>query len=357
MDSQKTERLQYIDIAKAIAIFLVVLGHPRAVEDYGTVERFLYAFHMPLFFMMSGIFLKQKNHYGIQSWKNFFKKNLLGLFVPYIMWAAIYMSFTYINVGKVLYGSWIVLRNAHSLSSLWFLPVLFMARTYQEAMMHVAWKFKWNPRKVAFVSAFLFFVLGMILPHNNTGDGIGMPWGFDIAFVASTFMIFGYLGRTYLEKLAERGILLKLGIAAASLILLLIGIHFAHYSEAYPFMLMANAEFGSPILCLINGFTGSLMVIMIAQIINHFLKHRNWILYIGQNTMGIYLIHKQFLQGLYNMTINVAPGTPYLVRAIVVTCIAILFSLFLLGILSKYIAEILGRPSVEKNYEEKLMES
>ena len=357
MDSQKRERLQYIDIAKAIAIFLVVLGHPRAVEDYGTVERFLYAFHMPLFFMMSGIFLKQKSHYGIQSWKNFFKKNLLGLFVPYIMWAAIYMSFTYINVGKVLYGSWIVLRNAHSLSSLWFLPVLFMARTYQEDMMHMAWKFKWNPRKVAFVCAFLFFVLGMILPHNNTGDGIGMPWGFDIAFVASTFMIFGYLGRPYLEKLAERGILLKLGIAAASLILLLIGIHFAHYSEAYPFMLMANAEFGSPILCLINGFTGSLMVIMIAQIINHFLKHRNWILYIGQNTMGIYLIHKQFLQGLYNMTINVAPGAPYLVRAIVVTCIAILFSLFLLSILSKYIAEILGRPSVEKNYEEKLMES
>ncbi|MDE5780058.1 MAG: hypothetical protein K2I03_01055 [Lachnospiraceae bacterium] len=57
--------------------------------------------------------------------------------------------------------------------------------------------------------------------------------------------------------------------------------------------------------------TGSLMVIMIAQIANHFLKHRSWILYIGQNTMGI---------------------------------------------LSKYIAEILGRPAVANNYEEKMME-
>lgn len=53
------------------------------------------------------------------------------------------------------------------------------------------------------------------------------------------------------------------------------------------------------------------MVIMIAQIANHFLKHRSWILYIGQNTMGI---------------------------------------------LSKYIAEILGRPAVANNYEEKMME-
>lgn len=357
MSSQKTERVQYIDIAKAIAIFLVVLGHPRAVEDYGTVERFLYAFHMPLFFMMSGIFLKQKSHYNMQTWKNFFKKNLLGLFVPYIIWAAIYMSFTYINVGKVMYGSWIVLRNTHSLSSLWFLPVLFMARTYQEAMMHIAWKFKWNPRKTAAVCAVIFFIVGMVLPHNNTGDGIGMPWGFDIAFVASTFMIFGYLGRYWLEKLVEYGSLVKMGISVLSLILLLIGMHFTHYSEAYPFMLMANAEYGSPVLCIINGFTGSLMVIMIAQIIDSFLKHRSLIIFIGQNTMGIYLIHKQFLQGLYNMTINVAPGTPYLVRAIVVSCITIAFSLFLMRILSKYISEILGRPASGNNYEKKLMES
>lgn len=357
MEKKKTDRLQYIDIAKAIAIFLVVLGHPRAVEDYGTVERFLYAFHMPLFFMMSGIFLKQKSHYGVQSWKNFFKKNLLGLFVPYIIWAAIYMTFSYINVGKVLYGSWIVLRNTHSLSSLWFLPVLFMARTYQEAMMHVAWKFKWNPRIVAAVCAFLFFVIGMVIPHNNTGDGIGMPWGFDIAFVASTFMLFGYLGRPYLEKFVERGNLLKLGIAAASLGLLLVGMHFAHYSETHPFMLMANAEFGSPVICLINGIAGSLMVIMIAQILSSVLKHRSLFLYIGQNTMGIYLIHKTFLQGLYNMTINIAPGTPYLIRALVISCITIAFSLFLMSILSKYISEILGRPSAGKNYEEKLMES
>lgn len=356
MKLRSTERLQYIDIAKAITIFFVVLGHPRAVEDYGEVERFLYAFHMPLFFVMSGIFLKQKSYYSIQSWKAFFRKNLLGLFVPYIIWAAIYMPFTYISVGKALYGSWIVLRNTQTLSSLWFLPVLFMARTYQEAMMHIAWKFQWNPRKAAIVCAVLFFILGMALPHNNTGDGIGMPWGFDIAFVASAFMLLGYLGRPCLEKLAVQGGIRNLVIAVVSLFLLLIGIRFTHYSEVHPFMLMANAEFGSPILCLINGITGSLMVIMTAQIADCFLKYRSWILYIGQNTMGIYLIHKTFLQGLYNMTINVAPGIPYLIRAVVVSCIAVIFSLLLMSVLGKYISEILGRPPVVNNYEEKLME-
>ena len=96
---------------------------------------------------------------------------------------------------------------------------------------------------------------------------------------------------------------------------------------------------------------------MLAQIIDRLLKHKNLLVHIGQNTMGIYFIHKNFLQGLYQMTIHVAPQTPYLIRAIVVSCISIAFSLFLMGILSKYISEILGRPSVEKDYEEKLMGS
>ena len=132
--------------------------------------------------------------------------------------------------------------------------------------------------------------------------------------------------------------------------LLLLGMNYAEYSETHPFMLMANAEYGSPLLCLLNGITGSLMVIMLAQILSSFFHTRNWalyawILYIGQNTMGIYLIHKPFLQGLYNRTLNVAPDAPYLIRAIVLAMIAVAFSLLLIALLSKYSGEILGRPT------------
>lgn len=359
--AQKNKRVEYVDVAKAIAIFLVVLGHPRPVEDYGSLEQFLYAFHMPLFFMLSGIFLKQKNHYDVQTWLGFLKKNLLGLFVPYIVWAAIYMPFSYVNLSKVLYGSWAVLRNTETLSSLWFLPVLFLARTYLEAMMHLSWKFHWDARKVAIVCTLLFFVVGMVIPHNNGEDGIGMPWGFDIAFVAAAFMLLGYLGKPYLEKLAALNNWIKLAIAGGSFLILLIGIHFADYSETHPFMLMANAEFGSPVLCVVNGIIGSLSVIMIAQIIGGFFHNKNWafygwILLIGANTMGIYLIHKPFLQGLYDYTINVAPDAPYFLRAIVLAIIAIAFSVLLIAVLSKYIAEILGRPATSTDYEKKLIE-
>ena len=52
-----------IDVAKGIAIILVVLGHSIA-EPTVPLNKFILSFHMPLFFFLSGIFSgnKKKNH-------------------------------------------------------------------------------------------------------------------------------------------------------------------------------------------------------------------------------------------------------------------------------------------------------
>lgn len=71
-----TQRLQYLDSIKGFAIFLMVLAHAIAwqFEDYrevvwlqenmtnnvlnaGFIWQFIYSFHMPLFFMVSGFLL------------------------------------------------------------------------------------------------------------------------------------------------------------------------------------------------------------------------------------------------------------------------------------------------------------
>ena len=54
MDKVK-KRVEYIDIAKGIALFLVVWGH--LVPDDSTVFRIIFSFHMPLFFILSGMTL------------------------------------------------------------------------------------------------------------------------------------------------------------------------------------------------------------------------------------------------------------------------------------------------------------
>jgi acyltransferase len=51
------KRIGWIDIAKGITILLVIVGHTLIgykVNDY------IYAFHMPLFFICSGLLFKPK---------------------------------------------------------------------------------------------------------------------------------------------------------------------------------------------------------------------------------------------------------------------------------------------------------
>ena len=46
-------RKQWLDIAKGIAIILMVIGHTSIPN---IASNFIYAFHMPLFFIASGLF-------------------------------------------------------------------------------------------------------------------------------------------------------------------------------------------------------------------------------------------------------------------------------------------------------------
>ena len=48
-------RIEWIDIAKGIGILLVILGHTIALK----YSKVLYTFHMPLFFLLSGLVAKE----------------------------------------------------------------------------------------------------------------------------------------------------------------------------------------------------------------------------------------------------------------------------------------------------------
>ena len=50
-------RLTYMDIAKGFGVLCVIAGH----MGNETINRFVFSFHMPLFFIISGDFLLQKN--------------------------------------------------------------------------------------------------------------------------------------------------------------------------------------------------------------------------------------------------------------------------------------------------------
>ena len=66
---------------KGIALILMMLCH--LVYMYGPVKQLIYSFHMPLFFILAGVFAKDRS--SISSFKQFTIKNAKRLLLPYLV--------------------------------------------------------------------------------------------------------------------------------------------------------------------------------------------------------------------------------------------------------------------------------
>lgn len=84
------ERKTYIDIAKGLAIMLVVVGHLVQNNLTGTTARFLfdfvYSFHMPLFMFLSGYVASLTVERNLNEGRNFLAKKARTLLIPFISW-------------------------------------------------------------------------------------------------------------------------------------------------------------------------------------------------------------------------------------------------------------------------------
>ena len=75
-----SKRIAYLDIAKGIGILLVVLGHNYVRISIPGMGKFIFSFHMPFFFLLSGMLFKA--HYPILV---LFKRRFATLIRPYLV--------------------------------------------------------------------------------------------------------------------------------------------------------------------------------------------------------------------------------------------------------------------------------
>lgn len=76
---ESKERVQWLDTARCIGIFLVILGHISFAPIFGySIDKWIYSFHMPLFFFLAG--LTQKNLNLTES----VKKAARQVLIPYL---------------------------------------------------------------------------------------------------------------------------------------------------------------------------------------------------------------------------------------------------------------------------------
>lgn len=84
----KGKRIPYLDYAKIAVTFLVVYGHlisPSAAE-----RPYIYAFHMPFFFLVSGMLHKNKGTIAEGILDSFRK-----LFIPALFFMAVYRLYQF----------------------------------------------------------------------------------------------------------------------------------------------------------------------------------------------------------------------------------------------------------------------
>lgn len=122
MIQPQASRLDWIDVAKGIAIILVVIGHTwRGLFSAGimpeaqflVVDARIYAFHMPVFFLLSGFFY-------ISTIKRFSTPDYVKRIAVRILWPMI--IWTYIFLGtKLLAGS--LSNNPVGIEDLLRLPI------------------------------------------------------------------------------------------------------------------------------------------------------------------------------------------------------------------------------------------
>ncbi|XZJ82697.1 acyltransferase family protein [Clostridium perfringens] len=182
------------DFMRAITMILVVLGHSFIGGGMGNnfIEytiKFIYSFHMPVFFFISGFFsIKIFNTINFKDKKDFIKKKFVRLGIPYIcitlLAIPIKLSTNLFVKRPIILNSLIVdvlfYPKKNPVASLWFIYVLFMI---------FLWSLFINKLALKKIIVINFFLMIIILSFNI------QVFGLDLIFKNILFFYFGVIIR------------------------------------------------------------------------------------------------------------------------------------------------------------------
>lgn len=175
-------RLQWLDIAKGIAIILMVLGHSSMPP---MVQNWIFAFHMPLFFLASGV----TTNWSKDLWVVFLRKKTIGLLGPFFLYSLLCIFLMRIaDIGTFnIAAGW-------GDYALWFVPVLFLASLLAKTTFSIGDKFV---RRTPFIIALAMVGTSHVLCVNK----ITLPWNLSTVPYATFFLIAGTYIRPYVKRL------------------------------------------------------------------------------------------------------------------------------------------------------------
>ena len=201
------DRLKHVDIAKGIAIILVVFIHNRFVmHGRGKLFNILSSFLLPLFFFLSGIFFKPN-----EPFKRILIKRADSLLKPYfvtlLMLGAAYFLIRGESLWEYLFG--VLYGNGATIKwvPLWFLPHLYLITLYSWCFLAITRLDKYGyPAKLFWL--LVMFSIGFMVqnffwqvPVRINGENVklfgrvfllpGLPFSLDLIFLTALYFLLG----------------------------------------------------------------------------------------------------------------------------------------------------------------------
>ena len=128
------KRLDYLDMAKGIGIFLVILGHIEYIQE--DTLKWISSFHMPLFFVVGGILARLKQGEKRSVFQSI-ESRVRGVLTPYLSFSLMLLTMNTIThllnsealSGAALARQYVDTFTGYGVHILWFLPAYFIAGT------------------------------------------------------------------------------------------------------------------------------------------------------------------------------------------------------------------------------------
>jgi acyltransferase len=287
-----TQRVSWIDNAKALGIIAVFYGHivekifltyttPAAALQY----KLIYSFHMPLFFILSGYLIKQTQR---QTFLAFMKNKFMTRIVPFLFFNILIIPCYFIegiDVGEFLQKALYLLAGRPGFNYItWFLACLLSV----EVINYFLYPLLHRSKAVLCTVMALCYIMGWGLSHNaeiiNQYMTIPDYWFIQEALVAYGFYLFGNLITAFprLHEKMNTNFNVFLFLITAACVFATFNLNNGPF-KMYPVASFAFGGYGNFLLFPFTAIAGSLCIISVSRLIPSI----GFMSFLGRNTLPL----------------------------------------------------------------------
>lgn len=186
---KQSKRVEYLDIAKGLGIILVVWAHAK-----GPFSGYIYQFHMPLFFLISGYLFNARN-----SFRQFLTGKVKSIYIPFVMWNLLAVGIKTVlnsnnweaNAKQSLEILLTLSKDGRFFGATWFLGALFMVSVLYKFLDVTIQQSNWKRP----------LITGLFAAMAVMGFEINLPYMLSRTLILGMFYAAGFLVKEYQEKL------------------------------------------------------------------------------------------------------------------------------------------------------------